>query len=103
MNSPPTNFIQLEILVTALCVVTCMYCLGRPSDELALHVALYGRLGGEYSWVLHTSASHDNYNCPCVTEDTKNRCIDESLTYTDALKASLFNLLWELKSEVGCC
>lgn len=61
MNSPPTNFIQLEILVTALCVVTCMYCLGRPSDELALHVALYGRLGGEYSWVLHTSALHYNY------------------------------------------
>ena len=103
MNSPHINFIQLEILVTALCIVTCMYCLGRPSDELALHVALYGRLGGECSWVLHTSASHDNYNCPCVTEDTKNRCIDESLTYTDALKASLFNLLWELKSEVGCC
>ena len=38
-----------------------MYCLGRPSDELALHVALYGRLGGEYSWVLHTSALHYNY------------------------------------------
>ena len=61
MNSPPTNFIQLEILVTALCVVTCMYCLGRPSDELALHVALNERLGGEYSWVLYTSASHYNY------------------------------------------
>ena len=61
MNSPPTNFIQLEILVTALCVGTGMYCLGRPSDELALHVALYGRLGGEYSWVLHTSALHYNY------------------------------------------
>ena len=74
-----------------------MYCLGRPSDELALHVALYVRLGGEYSWVLHTSASHDNYNCSRVTEDTINRCRDESLTYTDALKASLFNLLWELK------
>ena len=38
-----------------------MYCLGRPSDELALHVALYGRLGGEYSWVLHTGALHYNY------------------------------------------
>ena len=61
MNSPPTNFIQLEILVRALCIVTCMYCLGRPSDELALHVVLCVRLGGEYSWVLHNSASHYNY------------------------------------------
>ena len=61
MNSPRTNFIQLEILVTALCIVICMYCLERPSDELALHVALNVRLGGEYSLVLHTSASHYNY------------------------------------------